>query len=429
MTIILPTDADTIIAARTAGNTPPERDGYRNVTTYGAYGDGVTDDTVAVQDAIDASAAGDKEPVFFPPGEYVVTGMTIDTTNIPIIGSGRKCTTLLISGTTPCFSLGTFDSTPANAWVGAAQGFAGRDFTIKNTTQYTMASIGSQNSIGIQDNGSGSVILKSVDFMGLNYGVYAPYGHDVCTYYDCNFGLCTTSMYWGPGSQQIHIFGGSSGRHGRGIVIESAAQGSINGFSFFDPKTRDIDIRTPATLTSGVTGISGMQQMSWGFNDCWFETGSGWNTGWDPIEHVRIGQTGDTATVRGVTLRGVNLVSGTSGMAAHGANDYAFLNVEVGTQIAIDKFLVSGSYIEYIATQPTANYAHIMVKNQRTVDGYTTIPAYRESKTGYGQHTREDYTTSGNKIVTGIRANNTALAALLTALAAQGFIVDSTTAT
>ena len=55
-----------------------------DVTFYGAVGDGITDDTVAVQAAIDATPNG---TVYFPAGTYLLTGITI-TSPVHIVGEG-----------------------------------------------------------------------------------------------------------------------------------------------------------------------------------------------------------------------------------------------------------------------------------------------------------------------------------------------------
>lgn len=68
-----------------------------NVKAYGAKGDGVTNDTAAVQAA--QNAAGPK-PLYFPPGNYIITGNSL---SIPEYarweGSNRFGTTITLTGT------------------------------------------------------------------------------------------------------------------------------------------------------------------------------------------------------------------------------------------------------------------------------------------------------------------------------------------
>ena len=84
------------------GNTYGRRDGdwaqvpggggggfdYFNATDYGATGDGATDDTAAVQAAIDAA-----EPVggtvYFPRGTYILDPVYIESDNVRLLGEGR----------------------------------------------------------------------------------------------------------------------------------------------------------------------------------------------------------------------------------------------------------------------------------------------------------------------------------------------------
>jgi len=69
-----------------------------NVASFGAAGDGVTDDTAAIQAAID-SIAGDEGLVWFPAGEFVVSSIDIGDKVIGLLGAGRNVTQLIASGT------------------------------------------------------------------------------------------------------------------------------------------------------------------------------------------------------------------------------------------------------------------------------------------------------------------------------------------
>lgn len=60
-----------------------------NVKVFGAQGDGVYDDTQAVQDAIDTAIFNDATLVYFPPGEYAVTSL-INTETINFVGDNAS---------------------------------------------------------------------------------------------------------------------------------------------------------------------------------------------------------------------------------------------------------------------------------------------------------------------------------------------------
>ncbi|AUG75220.1 hypothetical protein CFP65_0241 [Kitasatospora sp. MMS16-BH015] len=75
-----------------------------NVKDYGAIGDGTTDDTAAVQRALDAAAAGGGGTVYFPVGQYrVVPGtgtpaLALKGNGIKLLGAGAKAATLVKGG-------------------------------------------------------------------------------------------------------------------------------------------------------------------------------------------------------------------------------------------------------------------------------------------------------------------------------------------
>ncbi len=60
---------------------------YALVTDYGATGDGVTDDTAAIQDAIDAAVISGSA-IFFPAGNYLTTASLDDFWSVKMIGEG-----------------------------------------------------------------------------------------------------------------------------------------------------------------------------------------------------------------------------------------------------------------------------------------------------------------------------------------------------
>lgn len=420
--------------------TPVSDDPY-NVNSYGTAANGITDDTDAIQNALDYVAAN-PGTLYFPPGTYLVTNFDdITAANVHLCGAGREATVIKTVSAGPVFSLGTYDSTPATPWVGTGVNFQLSDMTIQNDAKDNVGNVGvDQTSIGIQDNGSGSAIIRNVWFKGLLYGIYAPYGHDVCTHENVMYYACTTGLYLGPGSEQISIRGGQSALHDRAIVIEGAFQGSISDMVFCDAKTRDIDILCPDALESGITVIHAMGQvkaeLSWTVSDCWFETGA-YGTGWVPVEHVRIGDHDDTGLnpVRGVTIRDSLISSGASGMGSKtGGVDYVFVNADNGTFITIDGVKVEGSWIEAIVKTPVAAYSNITVRNAKVIDGNAAMPAFAAKEAGNVEtsdwYHAYDCALSGYvaPTITGARDDGTALANLLAWLAAQGIIVDSTTA-
>lgn len=67
-----------------------------NVKGYGAEGDGKTDDTLAIQAAVDACGEGGGGTVYFPPGEYVSGLVIIKHSNVYLVGSGVISTKVIM---------------------------------------------------------------------------------------------------------------------------------------------------------------------------------------------------------------------------------------------------------------------------------------------------------------------------------------------
>ncbi len=87
-----------------------ENENYRNVRTYGATGDGVTNDSAAIQAAINALPSGGGT-VFFPPGNYLIgTAITL-TGDIKVQGSGIGATFFLVTTGISMFTVGDTELT------------------------------------------------------------------------------------------------------------------------------------------------------------------------------------------------------------------------------------------------------------------------------------------------------------------------------
>jgi hypothetical protein len=70
-----------------SGHTPDAQGTAYSVTSYGAVGNGVHDDTSAINSAITAAAAAGKN-LYFPTGTYLVTDWIIPASNLTLRGAG-----------------------------------------------------------------------------------------------------------------------------------------------------------------------------------------------------------------------------------------------------------------------------------------------------------------------------------------------------
>lgn len=74
-------------------HTDPNKSGYVNVKSYGAMGDGVTNDTAAISNAI-ADLPADGGTVYFPAGTYIVSQSIPIRTHVHYVGAGVGSTTV-----------------------------------------------------------------------------------------------------------------------------------------------------------------------------------------------------------------------------------------------------------------------------------------------------------------------------------------------
>lgn len=146
-----------------------------NVLDYGVVGDGVTDDTQAIQSAL--NAVGDISVVWFPPKNYICNGVKVNS-NTTILGYGAS------------LKATTADNAMRNNADGATGGYSanqnisirGLDFCSTNSYNCTLLTFGHSNNITIADcsfhdisgwhmieiNGSRDVLIENCKFY--NYG-------------------------------------------------------------------------------------------------------------------------------------------------------------------------------------------------------------------------------------------------------------------
>lgn len=132
-------------------------DRVANVKAFGAKGDGSTDDTQAIQNAIDYLAAANGGVVLFPPGVYVFSTLTISTDGITLRGSGLSDTV-----DPPASAKGTVLNTTSQ---GTALTFSGKFGQLERLTLTTAATPTSAQSMVLVSGGG----VKLVDLFFFNY--------------------------------------------------------------------------------------------------------------------------------------------------------------------------------------------------------------------------------------------------------------------
>ncbi|MGH9111105.1 MAG: glycosyl hydrolase family 28-related protein, partial [Acidimicrobiales bacterium] len=111
-------------AAQSAEDHPPLP--WFDVRDYGAVGDGIADDTSAIQAAV--SAAGSSSPrggiVIAPPGTYAISSrITFPTTPVDLVGAGKQQTRFLCKTTAAGLGFGDLNTGVPGAAGGETGGF------------------------------------------------------------------------------------------------------------------------------------------------------------------------------------------------------------------------------------------------------------------------------------------------------------------
>ena len=233
-------DARTWFATRPVANTGGET---YNVKSYGATGDGITDDTAAIQSTFSAASAGGT--VIFPPGKYLVSSqIAVQVTNLEVSGYGA---TLLCGAAANCMLLGDliqsydynhisieglgFSPTAASAGYAALEDNAegSRIINVKpiNNGSYTFSRIIQVDNdqaglISGYDHSLGTSTLSCTS-SACGYAIYGMQGSAYAGLFtvlgsNLSMGCNGNGIYWGGGPLDVS-----------GTVIQAYPEGAIFG--------------------------------------------------------------------------------------------------------------------------------------------------------------------------------------------------------
>jgi len=315
---------------------------YVSVKDFGAVGDGVTDDTAAIQAALDAVFAAGGGRLYLPRGDYLVTSISktwASAVSIEIEGASAWGTILRKTGatTTPILDLSasvaptsTYCTIKNLRLVGNAKAHDGLRLTTWARFRLDFVSIEACD-VGLDNRGS-LVFSAHSTMLRLNN-----------TGYKANVSSAV-------GANLIQFYGGViSANTTLGVDIVQS-----NGFSFYG-----VDMSGNGTTADVATGAVRIRSttddeigVAYGaFDNCWFEVNKGWTIYAEPCElNLTISNTqitgpeGNraiyTGDIRGVELR--NVICPSSGDEA---------------QINAKNFLCFGGRISIITNNSTVSSA------------------------------------------------------------------------
>lgn len=426
-----------------------------SVKDFGAKGDGVTNDTAAIQAAIDHVYGAGGGTVFFPSGTYLVTSVVRNWTNpitVNLTGEGKRSTILkkFDTSSTPILDL---------------SGIASMLEPYSEISEMEIDGNNVANVNGIRATNFGRWVLRNVFIEKCNYALYCR-GGLVFDVYDCTFQANLYGYYCEKSANNVYsnlvtFYGGQfSGNSQWGLYIKQAAGVHIVG--------TDISFNG----TSGDTGTGGIyydvtmdDEIGYAIasiKNAWFEGnyGNGIKTGAVGGLHLSIMDTTLAGNFNPVTI-GAIAMSEISNCFAGSVTD----TIVIGAGRSIVKNCIFYDLIDnstyyhhwnvvgnaYNNINQTNARRDVICGTERFVQGSAAALTAGSPEdfvnflfgTGQQQFWCQNvknlslgpaaigfYGTSPQtkQAITGSRGGNAALASLLTSLAAIGLITDSTTA-
>jgi hypothetical protein len=185
-----------------------------NVKDYGAKGDGITDDTTAIQAAINAAVAG-KGVVFIPSGVYICTSTLTVSGPVKIIGAGAGSGDHLVSAQSRL----SFATTASDGLQINGSGCTLEDFVVINTSGAETAGVG--------------IHITSGSYMHVNRvgvrGFFDCLAIDVGIYYTIEASYFLLPIRYGIRIQDTAVADAGDGFIGSGTTIYPRTTGSTAG--------------------------------------------------------------------------------------------------------------------------------------------------------------------------------------------------------
>ena len=368
----------------TAAAAPPAKKIFLDVRDYGAVGNGVADDTAAINAAIAAvSSTGGTTggTVFFPKGNYLCGNLAqVSFRGLKILGEGIRGTTITHTGTGVLFDLGTFTTTPTDYYQGTAQDahFEGIRFYRPSGGGFTNEGV--RVGTAIRDNGCGNVAIHDCEFYGFQRGFVASFGSDFTSVVQSLFIYCDVGMYLGPASQQGRVAQVQFSANREAFVADSILQGSMESCWFVDSLLCDIRFERLATTRYGMV-LAQFTSRAWNdvsyvIDSCWHESGA-----WRDANGVSLNRQPSNGHIQTYCdtendyPRGLKVINPFAFAGGSGSTTRSFWECTTGKFLTLERLTASASQLAYAMNSGAAT--SLTQRDTRTVGGYTAIADFR----------------------------------------------------